>query len=119
MLFQVVHLFPSQMVPCARFINILKNTPGACGFKRPEGYVQVSKAEIIKRLVALNIPVYEVDPKVILKRHLTGFNCLLCRAHRESHGHMSRILCTPASQLAFLVCCTVFASVDATPGPST
>ena len=115
-LFQVVHLFPSQMVPCARFINILKNTPGACGFKRPEGYVQVSKAEIIKRLVALNIPVYEVDPKVTLKRRLAVFLCLLCRAHRESHGH---ILCTPASQLALPVHCTVFASVDATPGPST
>jgi hypothetical protein len=53
-----------QVVPCARFVNILKNTPGTCGFKRPEGFVPVTKAEIIKRLAALNIPVYEVDPKV-------------------------------------------------------
>ena len=63
-----------QVVPCARFVNILKNTPGACGFKRPEGYAQVTKAEIIKRLATLNIPVYEVDPKV--HAHIAVFCCM-------------------------------------------
>jgi hypothetical protein len=89
--FQVVHLFPSQMVPCARFINILKNTPGACGFKRPEGYVQVSKAEIIKRLVALNIPVYEVDPKV-------GDRLLATSHHAQ---FILRPSCTPCVRVAW------------------
>ncbi len=60
-----VRMVAVQVVPCGRFVNILKNTPGACGFKRPEGYKPVTKAEIIKRLAALNIPVYEVDPKVL------------------------------------------------------
>ena len=61
-----VRMVAVQVVPCGRFVNILKNTPGACGFKRPEGYKPVTKAEIIKGLAALNIPVYEVDPKVRL-----------------------------------------------------
>ena len=54
----------AKVVPCGRFINILKNTPGACGFKQPEGSPPLNKAQIIHRLAVLNIPVYQVDPKV-------------------------------------------------------
>ena len=59
----MVDITAVKYVPCSRFVNILKNTPGACGFQRPGA--PISKAEIITRLVTLNIPVYEVDAKLL------------------------------------------------------
>ena len=60
---ELVDITAVKFVPCSRFVNILKNTPGPCGFYRPPGSTQMSKAEIIRKLVQLNIPVYEVDAK--------------------------------------------------------
>jgi hypothetical protein len=61
--FVLVFLSSGRYVPCSRFYHILKNTPGACGFLRPHGEHQFSRADILQQLVLLNIPLYDVPAK--------------------------------------------------------